>query len=49
MKEIKDKTIEIRLTASDKQKIKDAAEKHGMTVSEFIRFACEKIFNQKES
>ena len=47
MKEIKDKTIEIRLTASDKEKIKETAEKYNMTVSEFIRWACYKIFQEE--
>lgn len=44
MKETKDNSIRIRLTNSEKQRILDYCEKHNLTISEFIRFACNKIF-----
>ena len=40
--------IEIRLTDEEKAAIKEQAAKYGMTVSEFVRYACERIFNQEE-
>lgn len=40
--------IEVRLTDEEKEQIKEQAAKKNMTVSEFVRFACEKIF-QKET
>ena len=40
--------IEIRLTAEEKQKIKDFAAERNMTVSEFVRYACETIFNKED-
>lgn len=46
--ENKDQQIKFRLTQTDKEKILTYCEKHDMTVSEFVRFACEKIF-QKET
>lgn len=49
MKEnIKDKKIEFRLTAEEKEKILEYAEKHDMTMSEVIRSLCEKIFYGQE-
>lgn len=39
--------IEIRLTEQEKATIKDRAAAMNMTVSEFVRYACEKIFNQE--
>lgn len=47
MKEKKDKKIEFRLTAEEKEKIIAYAEKRDMTMSEVIRELCEKIFNQE--
>lgn len=47
MKEIKNTKIELRLTQQDKDRIKEYADKHNMTMSEFIRFACEKIFQEE--
>lgn len=47
MKEIKDKKIEFRLTAAEKEKIQEYAEKRDMTMSEVIRELCEKIFEIK--
>ena len=37
MKEIKNKKIEFRLTAEEKEKIVAYAEKHNLTMSEVIR------------
>lgn len=44
MKENKDKILHLRLSASEKEKIKELAKKYDMNVSEFVRYACEKIF-----
>lgn len=49
MKEvIRDKKIEFRLTAEEKEKIIAYAEKHDMNMSEVIRSLCEKIFYESE-
>ena len=40
--------IEIRLTEEEKNKIKEQAAEMNMTVSDFVRYACETIFNQEE-
>ena len=48
MKEIKDKKIEFRLTAEEKEKIAAYAEKHSLTMSGVIRQLCEKIFLESE-
>lgn len=45
MKETKDKRIEFRLTAEEKEKIIAYAEKHNLNMSEVIRELCQKIFN----
>ena len=39
MKEVKTKKIDFRVTPDEKQRIKDFAEKKGMTVGELIRSA----------
>lgn len=44
MKENKDVFFKIRLTASEKQKLQEYAEKKGLTMSEAIRELCYKIF-----
>ena len=45
MEEIKkDKKIEVRLTAIEKEKLKAYADKRHMTMSEVIRVLCESIF-----
>ena len=44
MKQIKDTSIEIRLTTQDKELLRNYAKKHGMTISAAIRFLCQKIF-----
>ena len=48
MKETKDKRIEFRLTAEEKEKILAYAEKHNLTMSEVVRELCQKIFNQED-
>lgn len=48
-KEIASKTkIEIRLTPEEKELIKKYCESKNITVSDFVRNACYKIFNQEE-
>lgn len=49
MKENKDKKVEIRLTAEEKEKLKEYAEQRHLTMSEAIRWLCEEIFNNKEN
>lgn len=44
MKETKDTIIQFRLTAEQKELIKDYCRKHNISVSEFIREACTTIF-----
>ena len=46
MKDNKDYQLKARFTADQKQKILDYCEQYNMTVSEFIRFACEKLFQE---
>jgi len=48
MKENKTARMEIRLTPAEKEKLKQYAEKHNMTVSETIRDLCYKIFNENK-
>ena len=40
-------SIEFRLTAEEKQQIKDYCKEKHLTVSEFIRMACSRIMNQE--
>lgn len=47
MKENLEFQLKARFTAEQKQQILDYCEKYDMTVSEFIRYACERMF-QKE-
>lgn len=42
MDEVKNTQIQIRISPNEKQKITEQAKKKGMSVSEFIRWACEK-------
>ena len=49
MKDIRDKKIDLRLSAIEKERIKQAAADRQMTASEFIRYACERLINQKEN
>lgn len=47
MDEIKrDKKIEIRLTAEEKEQLKEYADKRHMTMSEVIRVLCAVIFQE---
>lgn len=48
MKETKDYQMKCRLTQAEKEKVFAFCEKHNMSVSEFVRFACEKVFSQEE-
>ena len=45
MKEIRDKKIDLRLTAAEKERIKQRAAELDMSASEFIRYACERLMN----
>lgn len=40
--------LEIRLTHEEKEKIKEQAALKNMTVSDFIRYACEMIFQKED-
>lgn len=44
MTENKTWQMKCRLTPTEKDKIMAYCEEHNMTISEFVRFACEKIF-----
>lgn len=46
--EIKNTKIEIRLTPTEKEFIKDYAKRHEMTVSDFVRMAVNRIFGQED-
>lgn len=46
---LRDKKIDLRLTAQEKEGIKAAAAARDMSASEFIRYACERLINQKEN
>ena len=48
MKEVKNTTIQIRLTPTEKEQIRNYAEKHNMTMSEAILTLCQRIFYQEE-
>lgn len=49
MEEIKrDKKIEIRLTASEKEQFKAYADKRHMTMSEVVRVLCAEVFQEIE-
>lgn len=45
-KEIKDVIFKMRITASEKQKLQEYAEKKGLTMSEAVRELCYKIFQE---
>ena len=49
MKENRDQKLDLRLTITEKQRIKEAAAARDMNVSEFIRYACERLIYQKEN
>ena len=48
MKDNKDVFFKLRLTKSEKQKLQDYADKHGLTMTEAIRQLCDKIFEMEE-
>ena len=47
MKDNKEFQLKARFTADQKQRILEYCEKHNMSVSDFIRFACEKIMEER--
>jgi antitoxin component of RelBE/YafQ-DinJ toxin-antitoxin module len=47
MKEIKDCQLKFRLTTELKNKIADYCERYDINTSEFIRMACERIFDKR--
>lgn len=49
MKETKNTTIQIRLTPTEKEAIREYAEKHQMTMSEAILTLCQRIFIKEEN
>lgn len=49
MKDIKNARLELRLTQEEKDKIKEYAEKRDMSASEFVRYACQRIFSQEKT
>lgn len=48
MKEVKDKKIEIRVTASEKERIAAYCEKYGIKISDFMRSAWERVLVQEK-
>ena len=46
--EISTARLEIRLTQQEKEMIKETAKEMGLSMSEFIRFACERIFQEEK-
>lgn len=49
MEEVKkDKKIEVRLTATEKEQLKAYADKRHMTMSEVIRVLCSEVFKEEE-
>lgn len=45
---MKDESIKFRLTKEEKQRIKEYAQAHEMTISDFVRWACEMVFQNQE-
>ncbi len=43
MKEIKDKKIEVRVTAAEKERIQKFCAEHDLKMSDFFRMASEKL------
>ena len=41
--------LEFRLTVEEKQKITDYCVKHNMSMSDFVRMACQMIFDKEEN
>lgn len=48
MKEVKNTKIEIRLTPTEKQQIRDYAEKHNISMSEAVLSLCQRIFAKED-
>lgn len=48
MKEIKDKKIDFRVSATEKERIKEYAEKHNIKVGELIRVALNRFMAIEE-
>lgn len=49
IKEVKNATLQIRLTEEEKQTIKDAAEKRSLSVSDYLKYCVNKdLQNDKE-
>ena len=46
--EASNSVINFRLTQQEKEKIKEVAAAKGMNVSDFIRYACERIFAMED-
>ena len=44
MKEYRNETLKVKLTNSEKEKIKTYADNHNMTISEVVRQLCRFIF-----
>ena len=41
--------LEFRLTVEEKQKITDYCVKHNMSMSDFVRMACQMIFDKEKN
>lgn len=48
MKDNKTSRVELRLTPTEKDRLKQYAEKHGLTMSEAIRSICFRVFQQED-
>lgn len=47
MTENKEWQMKCRLTKSEKEKVLEYCEKHNMSISEFVRYACQTIFDKE--
>lgn len=45
---MKDESIKFRLTQEEKERIRQYAIAHGMTISDFVRWACDQVFKNQE-
>ena len=43
-----DNVINFKLTTREKERLKEAAAAREMNISDFVRYACERIFEQDE-
>ena len=48
MNDVKDWQMKCRLTQQQKEQVLDYCKRNNMTISEFVRFACEKIFKEEK-